>query len=91
MKIFLTRAVLPAALGLCLAGLAGTPALAADPPAAAPSPVGGTDAHPHSVVTGSGCVDINQVLFERAERGLHRAAFETGTDKGPWHGACPIL
>lgn len=89
MKIFLTRAVLPAALGLCIAGLAGTPALAADPQAAAQSPIGGTHAHPHFVMTGSGCVDINQVLFEPVTRGLHRAASVTA--KGPSHGACPTL
>ena len=90
MKFFLKRAALPMALGLCLAGVAGTPALAADPPAAEQSPVGGDHAHPHFVVTGNGdCVDINQVLFEPDVRGMHRGAAVTGTDKGPWHGACP--
>lgn len=61
------------------------PASAADPQAAEQSPVGGTHAHQHVVMTGSGCVDIDQVLFEPDTRGLHRAANESGPDKGPWH------
>jgi hypothetical protein len=73
-------------LGLCLAGAVGTPAVAATPPAADQSPVGGEHAHRHVVMTGSGCVDIDQVLFEPdLVRGMHRAANETGPDKGPWH------
>ncbi|WP_258802410.1 hypothetical protein [Pseudarthrobacter sp. NS4] len=82
-------AALPMALGLCLAGAIGTPAVAATPPAAEQSPVGGTNAHPHFVMTGSGCVDIDQVRFEPGARGLHRGAQESGPSQGPWHGACP--
>jgi hypothetical protein len=62
------------------------PASAADPQAADESPVGGTHAHRHVVMTGNGgCVDIDQVYFEPAGRGLHRAANESGPTQGPWH------
>lgn len=67
----------------------GAPAaLAADPPAAEQSPLGGPGAHPHHVDTGSGCVDINAVTFEPLTFGLHRGANESGPDMGPWHGPC---
>jgi hypothetical protein len=52
------------------------------------SPVGGTFAHPHHVHTPSGCVDIDSVFFEPAHRGLHGGSHASGSDKGPWHGAC---
>ena len=76
------------ALVLCVLGaLAAAPgtALAADPRAAEQSPIGGTHAHRHFVLTGNGCVDIDQVLFEPAGRGLHRAAEESGPNHGPQH------
>jgi hypothetical protein len=76
------------ALAVCTVGaLTVGPAvtLAADPPAAEQSPIGGTHAHRHVVLTPSGCVDIDQVLFEPDRRGLHRAANESGHDQGPWH------
>ena len=73
--------LLATAAALALAAPAG----AAEPPAADQSPVGGTHAHRHVVITPSGCVDIDQVLFEPDVRGLHRAANETGPGKGPEH------
>ncbi len=73
--------VLAIAAALALAAPAG----AADPPAADQSPVGGTHAHRHVVITGNGCIDIDQVLFEPDTRGLHRGANASGPDKGPWH------
>ncbi|MFJ5860265.1 hypothetical protein ACIQCM_02450 [Pseudarthrobacter sp. NPDC092439] len=85
MRKNLFRAAIPMALGLCLAGGAGVPAMAATPPAAEQSPLGGEHAHQHVVMTPSGCVDIDQVLFEPDVRGLHRAANESGPAKGPWH------
>ena len=74
-----------AALLALLGALTAGPAWAADPQAAEQSPVGGTHAHRHFVITGSGCVDIDQVRFELGTRGLHRAANETGPGKGPEH------
>lgn len=85
MRKFRLVAALPIALGFCLAGGLGAPAVAATPPAAEQSPLGGEHAHQHVVITPSGCVDIDQVLFEPDVRGMHRAANETGPDKGPWH------
>jgi hypothetical protein len=35
-------------------------------------------------MTGNGCLDLDQVLFEPS-KGLHRAASMSGPDKGPWH------
>ena len=61
------------------------PAVADEPPAADQSPIGGEHAHRHIVITGSGCVDIDHVLFEPAARGLHRGANASGPDRGPWH------
>ena len=52
------------------------------------SPIGGDHAHPHHVHTPAGCVDINQVLFEPAGRGLHQGSNASGVHQGPWHGAC---
>ncbi len=67
---------------MALAGSAG----AANPQPAEQAPIEGTHAHQHFVLTGNGgCVDIDQVLFEPGPRGLHRAANETGPDKGPQH------
>lgn len=70
--------------GLALLGsLTIGSALAADP--ADESPIGGTHAHRHFVITPNGCVDIDQVYFEPDVRGLRRAAFASGPDQGPWH------
>ncbi len=60
----------------------------AQPPAAEQSPVGGPGAHPHHVHTPSGCVDIDSVFFEPADRGLHRGSNASGPDQGPFHGTC---
>ena len=62
------------------------------------SPVGGTPvhtavpgpptfSHTHHVDTGNGCVDINSVVFEADNRGLHQGASKSGA-LGPAHGAC---
>lgn len=57
--------------------------------AAASDPVvGGPGAHPHHVETGNdGCVDINSVLFQGGDRGLHRGSNSSGAH-GPNHGSC---
>ena len=66
-------------------------ALAADPPAAVPSPVGGFEAHFHHVDTPAGCVNVGAVKFEPdGTRGLHGVAFASGgPSQGPWHAPCP--
>lgn len=67
--------------------LATAPAALAAP--ADQSPLGGANAHPHHVHTGDGeCTNIDSVRFEPGDRGLHRAANESGTEHGPWHGTC---
>jgi hypothetical protein len=71
--------------GLVVAVVLAAPSGAAEPQAAEQSPVGGEHAHQHFVITGNGCVDINQVLFEPAGRGLHRGANASGPERGPWH------
>ena len=73
--------------------VAGAFAFAAVPGAlgepAPQSPVGGPGAHPHHVHTGSGCVDIDSVLFEPSTRGLHRGSNASGGPfLGPFHGTC---
>jgi hypothetical protein len=66
-------------------------ALAANPPAAAQSPIGGVGAHLHHVLTGNGgCVEINAVTFEPATNGLHQGSNASGgAELGPFHGPCP--
>lgn len=78
----------PAALLAASAlGLATAPAALTAP--ADQSPVGGATAHPHHVHTGNGeCHNIDSVRFEIDDRGMHRAAIESGTEHGPWHGTC---
>jgi hypothetical protein len=76
-------ATVPAAvLGVGLLFLGG----AAQAAPAGESPIGGTGAHVHHVVTGNGsCVLIDQVSFEVLARGRHRGA----TEGEPEHRACP--
>lgn len=77
--------------GLALLGsLTVGSALAADPPAADQSPVGGNHAHPHHVHLGNGsCVNLDAVLFEPAHHGLHQGAdASSGPVQGPFHGTC---
>ncbi len=53
------------------------------------SPVGGMHAHPHHVHTGNGgCVDINSVMFEPGDRGLHHGSNMSTMAQGPFHGTC---
>ena len=52
------------------------------------SPIGGTGAHGHSVVTGTGCQNVGTPLFEPTDRGLHQGANASGAH-GPRHGRCP--
>lgn len=75
------RALVAAAI---VAGMSGsTTAALADPPH-------GDGGHVHRVQTGNGeCVDVNSVAFLVEDRGLHRGANSSGSDQGPWHGACP--
>jgi hypothetical protein len=57
--------------------------------ALAAPPIGGGTQHPHHVVTGNGgCIDINAVLFNAEDRGLHQGATSSGGN-GLWHGPCP--
>ena len=85
MRRFLLFAVLAVALAV------GSPSLVSAQ--AAQSPVGGSGAHQHHVITPQGCVDVGAVAFEPdATRGLHGAAFASGgPSRGPWHGACPTV
>jgi hypothetical protein len=64
-------------------------ALAQDRPVVPPGsePTGG--AHPHHVMTGNGCRDINAVLFLPDTRGLHQGSNQSGAALGPSHGPCP--
>ena len=86
MRRLLAGAVVAGALALSVPA-----ALAADPPAAPPSPVGGLFAHVHHVFTGNGgCVEINAVTFEPATNGLHQGSNASGgAELGPFHGPCP--
>lgn len=53
------------------------------------APHGNQTSHPHHVHTGNGCEDIDEVKFEAdSMAGLHRAAMESGNQRGPWHGTC---
>lgn len=53
------------------------------------APHGGDGSHTHHVHKGNGeCEDIDEVAFEGGHRGMHRAANESGPDKGPYHGTC---
>ena len=70
---------------LVLGAIAVTPAAFA---AAPQSPVGGPGAHPHHVHTGSGCRDIDAVMFEPGASGLHRGSNASGPTRGPFHGTC---
>ena len=74
------------ALALVVSTLSA-PAMAAP---ADQAPTGGPGSHTHYVITGNGsCVSIDSVAFEREERGLHRGASASGSDRGPSHGRCP--
>ncbi len=74
---------------LLVASVAACALLVSAPTAFADPPIGGAGAHPHHVMTPSGCVDINAVLFNPDTRGLHRGAMASGMSRGPWHGPCP--
>jgi hypothetical protein len=82
------RKLFAGALMVGALALGAPAALAADPPAADQSPIGGAGAHTHHVNTPSGCVDIDALMFEPLAFGLHRGANESGPDMGPWHGPC---
>ncbi len=77
------RIILLATVALLITVFAGV----ANAQPALHAPVGPTG-HTHHVLTGSGCVDINNVKFEGGDRGLHRGANESGPH-GPAHLACP--
>ena len=81
------RIILLVTVALLMAVFAG---VANAQPAAEQSPIGGeTTAHPHRIHTGNGgCVNIDRVLFEPVDRGLHQGANESGPH-GPAHQACP--
>lgn len=54
------------------------------------APHGNQTSHPHHVHKGNGgCENIDEVKFEaNSMAGLHRAALESGNQRGPWHGTC---
>ena len=83
MKRLFVALLLSAGVGIAVLGGA---ALAVDEHA----PHGNQTSHPHHVHTGNGeCTNIDEVWFE-ADRmaGVHRAAIESGRERGPWHGTC---
>lgn len=72
-----------------VAGAVIVAALTAVAPAAGADPPHGDGGHTHHVTTGNGgCVDVNAVVFLPENRGLHRGANASGSDRGPWHGPC---